>query len=282
MFERRKVPQGAGASAASSVVSEEKARKARPASALMGGALAAVFLLATGLHLHRAGTTPRLLALRGGATSDTAAVTPPAVPRGEPPPQSPPAKVDKLAPLTMLRFDESLPWLRYVRTHGVLQLIAVLERLGKEKSDELLWGDEIEYHVVALDEAARTVRLCLRAPELLKELNAKEETHGRSDGFGEASSWHPEYAAWMLESTPRVPYGGYTADLCRVEASMRLRRARLAGALRPGEAALTIPAFPLVGVGEFYTPVPLHHPRPTPHARRPTPHRAAGDQAARQ
>jgi len=197
--------------------------------------------------------------------------------------------VDKLAPLTMLRFDESLPWLRYVRTHGVLQLIAVLERLGKEKSDKLLWGDEIEYHVVALDEAARTVRLCLRAPELLKELNAKEETHGRSDGFGEASSWHPEYAAWMLESTPRVPYGGYTADLCRVEASMRLRRARLAGALRPGEAALTIPAFPLVGVGEFYTPVPLHHPRPTPHAprptpdaRRPTPHRAAGDQAARQ
>ena len=60
-------------------------------------------------------------------------------------------------------------------------------------------------------------------------------------------AWHPEYGGWMVEGTPRVPYGGYTHDLSRVEANMRLRRKRLASSLAEGEIAVTMPAFPLMG-----------------------------------
>ena len=65
-----------------------------------------------------------------------------------------------------------------------------------------------------------------------KELSNKEEALGRRDGLGEACTWHPEYGAWMLEGTPRIPYGGFTADLCRVEPNMRLRRKRILSALQ--------------------------------------------------
>ena len=78
--------------------------------------------------------------------------------------------------------------------------------------------------------------------------------HGRRDGFGEACAWHPEYGAWMIEGTPRFPYSGFTADLRRVETNMILRRTRLAASLRPGEAVLSIPAFPTLGTSDFCAP----------------------------
>ncbi|KAL1504363.1 hypothetical protein AB1Y20_010769 [Prymnesium parvum] len=160
----------------------------------------------------------------------------------------------QLSQSEMLTFDEALPWLRYVRMHGVKQFITMFRELKDLTSDELLWGDEIEYHLVHFDVDKRTVKVALRAAEVLAELRQKEHQLGRRDGFGEACSWHPEYGAWMVEGTPRVPYGGYTADLRRVEMNMRLRRKRLAAVLKSTEHALTIPAFPLLGVGEFTEP----------------------------
>ena len=158
-------------------------------------------------------------------------------------------------------WKESLPWLRYVRTHGVLQFISVLKRLQHVHGDELLWGDEIEYHIFAVNATEQTAKLCLRAPEILADLRKKEAELGRKDGLHiESCSWHPEYGAWMVEGTPRVPYGGFTHDLKRVEANMRLRRKRLAGSLKPGEVAVTMPAFPLMGAEGVTCTEPAHAP----------------------
>ena len=178
------------------------------------------------------------------------------MPSGEaaPPAPAPEWASGKLANNEILTFTDAMPWLRYVRTHGVLQFIATFNRLKDVTSDELLWGDEIEYHLLTADPAQRRVKLSLRATEVMQGLQAKEQALGRRDGYGEACSWHPEYGAWMVEGTPRVPYGGFTADLCRVELNMRLRRRRLAAMLRPGELAVTMPAFPLMGVGQFAEP----------------------------
>ena len=98
------------------------------------------------------------------------------------------------------------------------------------------------------------MRISLRADEILADLTAKERLYGRRDGFGEACAWHPEYGAWMVEGTPRFPYSGFTADLRRVETNMILRRTRLAASLRPGEAVLSIPAFPTLGTSDFCAP----------------------------
>ena len=138
----------------------------------------------------------------------------------------------QLANVDALPFREALPWLRHVRTHGILQFLAIHDERKDESTDELCWGDEIEYQLVWLDEEEKKCRVCLRAPEVLAEIQEKEGKLGRRDGFGEAAAWHPEYGAWMLEGTPRIPYGGFTADLCRVEPNMRLRRKRILSALQ--------------------------------------------------
>lgn len=143
------------------------------------------------------------------------------------------------------------------------------------KGDELLWGDEIEYQVFALDHASKKVRLSLRAREvsaivmkhvncivvgifnsrvpkllnfiyfqILDVLNENETVHGH---LMDGCAWVPEYGAWMVEATPRRPYTGYTSDLLRVERSMRLRRMRLLSALKEYEIAPTVSAFIMLG-----------------------------------
>ena len=168
-----------------------------------------------------------------------------------PPSNDAAAALDKLAETNTLSLDDSLPWLSHVRANGVRQFISNLEKHENLTADELRWGDEVEFLLLRYDDDNRRVQLNLRASQVLVELQASEEAFGRRDGFGEAAAWHPEYAAWMIEGTPRAPFGGYTADLLRVESSMLLRRKRIAAALGAGEAAVTMPACPLVGVGEF-------------------------------
>jgi glutamate--cysteine ligase catalytic subunit len=56
----------------------------------------------------------------------------------------------------------------------------------------------------------------------------------------EGCTWHPEFGAWMVESTPSRPYTGYTSDLLRVERNMVVRRRRLLAALADNEIAPTV------------------------------------------
>ena len=75
----------------------------------------------------------------------------------------------QLANVDALPFREALPWLRHVRTHGILQFLAIHDERKDESTDELCWGDEIEYQLVWLDEEEKKCRVCLRAPEVLAE-----------------------------------------------------------------------------------------------------------------
>ena len=98
------------------------------------------------------------------------------------------------------------------------------------------------------------MKLSLRGHQVLETLRMREETSGRSDNRKEASAWHPEYGSWMVEGTPRMPFGGFVRDLRRVELSMRLRRRRLLAALQPDEIAPTVTAFPLMGLPDTTDP----------------------------
>ena len=153
-----------------------------------------------------------------------------------------------------LDWEESLQYLPYVREHGVLQFIHTFNANKNRSGEKLLWGEELEYGIMKLNSQNKTVKLSLRGAEVLSELLSKEEKHGRSDNRKEACSWHPEYGAWMVEGTPRMPFGGYVRDLRRVEQSMRLRRRRLLSALRPGEIAPTVTTFPLMGLPDTTDP----------------------------
>jgi len=151
-----------------------------------------------------------------------------------------------------LPWGVSLPHLRYVRQHGVLQFINKFNEVKDITNDELLWGDEIEYSLVALDHATRTPRISLRATEVREALSAKEALRPVKSQV-EGCAWMPEYGSWMVEGTPRTPYAGYSNDLMRVERNMRLRRARLMAGLPENHVAPTLSTFPLLGVGDDFT-----------------------------
>ena len=144
-----------------------------------------------------------------------------------------------------LSWEEALPHLRYVRDHGVLQFINHYRKYEHITKDALYYGDEIEYGLFAL--SAGGVALSLRGAAVRATLNARELEERRAIPESGKVTWHPEYGSWMVESTPAVPYSGFTDDLRRVETNMRSRRARLLAALEEGEVAPTMVVFPLLG-----------------------------------
>ncbi|CAM9912343.1 unnamed protein product, partial [Phaeothamnion confervicola] len=119
---------------------------------------------------------------------------------------------------------QSGPHRAYVREHGVIEFLNIWNSKRDACCDDLLWGDEVEYGIFKVDHEAKTIKLSLRGSEIMDELRRNEmaELH-RCEGC----TWHPEYGAWMVEATPRDPFGGYASDLLRVERNMRLRRKRL-------------------------------------------------------
>jgi len=84
----------------------------------------------------------------------------------------------------LLEYGTPLPWplslahVAYVREAGVRQFLATYARVRGARSP-LLWGDEIEYHLVHLRAAGapggRTARLALVAPEVLAALEAEDK-----------------------------------------------------------------------------------------------------------
>ncbi|CAM9306203.1 unnamed protein product [Chrysoparadoxa australica] len=152
---------------------------------------------------------------------------------------------------TPLPWNQALPYLSYVREHGVLQFLFTYQEVKHIKNNELLWGDEVEYSLIKVDHKQKKVSLALRAPDLQAKLKKREQQHSyRCDGC----TWHAEYGSWMLEGTPSRPFRGFTTDLLRVERNMRLRRARLLATVDADEIAPTMTNFPLFGVGAFTTP----------------------------
>ncbi|KAJ8609967.1 hypothetical protein CTAYLR_008091 [Chrysophaeum taylorii] len=147
-----------------------------------------------------------------------------------------------------LSWEESLEFLAHVRDHGVIQFVKQYEKYKSIQKDELFYGDEIEYGLFRLE--GGKAYLSLRGAEVRELLERREVEERRGVAEAGKCTWHPEYGAWMVESTPAEPYSGFTADLRRVETNMRARRARLLAALKENEIAPTIVVFPMLGVSE--------------------------------
>lgn len=136
----------------------------------------------------------------------------------------------------------------YVRHHGLLQFLQVWNRIKDISDDKLRWGDEVECGVFKIDTENKTVKLSIRSAEITKALDEKEI---EMDHLTEGCTWHPEFGAWMVESTPSLPYSNYVSDLLRVEKNMTLRRRRLLSVLKPNEIVPYMTCFPLMGTTNF-------------------------------
>lgn len=62
-----------------------------------------------------------------------------------------------------------------VRNWGIEQLLAIWNRAKGKEGEALLWGDEIEYLVVAMQDECQKVQLSLRQADILQALAKDEE-----------------------------------------------------------------------------------------------------------
>ncbi|KAJ6144004.1 hypothetical protein N7471_003457 [Penicillium samsonianum] len=162
---------------------------------------------------------------------------------------------------TALEWPEAKKKAGQVRQWGIEQLLANWRRARGKERDALLWGDEVEYLVVALDGAAKKARLSLAQAEILKSLARDEELWKSGSGRGsetgdhdgeEPPHFHPEFGRFMLEATPGQPWGIGFKDLLKVESNMKWRREVAKAHMAPNEVPITLTTFPRLGTKDDY------------------------------
>lgn len=77
--------------------------------------------------------------------------------------------------------------------------------------------------IVELDEDKKQAHLVIRAGMILREIAEARLNEESGDTECGGVIWHPEFARYMLESTPLNPYGHEISDLLCVECNMNTR-----------------------------------------------------------
>ena len=173
----------------------------------------------------------------------------------------------------LLQLGTPLPWdqakgaAQQVRDWGIEQLLTIWRKNKDQERAVLLWGDEVEYLVVAIDESQQKVRLSLSQAEVLQALAENEELaiHGSMvpelQGGEQAKNnctlptFHPEFGRFMLESTPGKPWSIDFRDLLKVEQDMKNRRVIAKAHMGKDQYPVTLTTFPRLGTkDDFITP----------------------------
>ncbi|OOG00027.1 hypothetical protein ASPCADRAFT_203916 [Aspergillus carbonarius ITEM 5010] len=162
---------------------------------------------------------------------------------------------------TALDWPEAKKRADQVRKWGIEQLLANWHRAKGKERNALLWGDEVEYLVVAVDDETKKARLSLAQAEILKSL-AKDEalwkegnsSHSQNEEHEgeEPPHFHPEFGRFMLEATPGKPWGIDFKDLLKVESNMKWRREVAKAHMAPNESPITLTTFPRLGTKDDY------------------------------
>ncbi|PGH02148.1 glutamate-cysteine ligase [Polytolypa hystricis UAMH7299] len=160
---------------------------------------------------------------------------------------------------TPLAWPEAKQKANQVRQWGIEQLLAIWGKAKGKERDALLWGDEVEYIVVAVDEKGHKVRLSLSQADILTSLEKDEELANGGEvevldlGIKEPlPKFHPEFGRFMLEATPGKPWGIDFKDLLKVESNMKWRRIIAKQHMADDEVPLTLTTFPRLGTKDDF------------------------------
>ncbi|KAJ9603144.1 glutamate--cysteine ligase [Cladophialophora chaetospira] len=165
---------------------------------------------------------------------------------------------------TALDWPDAKKAANQVREWGIEQLLTIWRKARVKERDALLWGDEIEYLVVAIDDEQKKVRLSLCQADVLKAL-AKDEAlaekditvpdlQNGADHTGALPTFHPEFGRFMLEATPGKPWGIGFKDLLAVEDDMKLRRDIAKKHMDADQFPITLTTFPHLGLPDSLRP----------------------------
>ncbi|ORX61668.1 GCS-domain-containing protein [Hesseltinella vesiculosa] len=156
---------------------------------------------------------------------------------------------------TPLHWNDAKKYADHVRSHGIDQFLAIYRKRKDQTKTNLLWGEEIEYVVVNVDDEHHKTRLSLRVFDILPGLQQGELdfNSGKTTTAPEAL-WRPEYGRYMLESTPGEPYGATIRDLVTVEANMNRRRFLAKQVMHPNDIPVTLVNYPRLGCPDELIP----------------------------
>lgn len=156
-----------------------------------------------------------------------------------------------------LRWDEAKKYAKFVQERGVSQFIH-LYNISKDRADgPFKWGDEVEYILIKFDHEKKIARVSLKAERVFQKLAEKQKNEPKN------SVWHPEFAAYMVEGTPKIPYGGneqIIEGLCSMESNMKSRRQEVQQVLDTDETVMVLTNFPRLGCPNFTHPLFEPHP----------------------
>lgn len=172
---------------------------------------------------------------------------------------------------TPLTWDPAKQAADQVRDWGIEQLLQIWRKNKDEERSVLLWGDEIEYLVVELDDNEHKARLSLTQADVLKaladdeelakdgpmvpEYQEDDENSKKSKKSGTLPTFHPEFGRFMLEATPGKPWGIDFKDLLEVEDDMKRRRVIARAHMKSDQYPITLTTFPRLGTkDDFISP----------------------------
>lgn len=154
---------------------------------------------------------------------------------------------------TPLDWTESRLLNEHVRKNGIEQLLSIFAQHQSRKQDPFLWGDEVEYMLVDVDDEHHTAKLSIDHDHVLDTLNDPLKLLPLA--LHHNVTFHPEYGRYMLEGTPAKPYDGQSlADYSYVEENMRMRRVISELELPKHIVPLTLTTFPRMGCPGFTSP----------------------------
>jgi glutamate--cysteine ligase catalytic subunit len=154
---------------------------------------------------------------------------------------------------TPLSWDESRHSNQHVRNNGIAQLINIFRQHHHRQNDAFLWGDEIEYMLVKVDDSNHSVALSIDNDQILDDLNDEDKLLDKA--LQNNVSFHPEYGRFMIEVTPASPYdGNLLSDYVYVEKNMNIRRKVSEEELPSDVIPLTLTTYPRMGCGIFTSP----------------------------
>lgn len=141
-------------------------------------------------------------------------------------------------------YSESKPHIPTVHRKGMMQFLKLYSKYYMKKLHDppVIWGDEIEYHVISLKESTKKAQLQCDAVYIQGKFEKLEDQN---------FILHPEYGAWMVETTPKKPFQ-HCCHLDPIIKNMLERRKVINELLENDDKLFTIPVFPLLGVGKDF------------------------------
>ena len=144
-----------------------------------------------------------------------------------------------------LVWDDLKPFIPRIKFAAFQQFCHLFNDTRLKEGHDLLFGDEIEYLTVYNKD--KKSRLSLLA----------EAHYPAVDTTNLHLAY--EFGCHMFEATPAGPYGTSLASLLDVQTNSLLRREEINKVLPDGHKVLTIPVYPLMGVGDFTEPSTKPH-----------------------